>query len=296
MTLPRQFLPNTTYFITRRTTQLEFWLKPTKKNTQIFLYCIAVAAQKTGVRLHAACVLSNHWHAVVSDPDVKIAQFYAWMHKYVAKAINCSRGRRENLWSSDKTSVIPLESPKDIQSKIVYCLANPVNAHLTAKASHWKGVWFYKQSHSQTVRRPDEYFQSDGTMPDTAKLQIYLPVSHENMCIEAYEELITELLSTREQDIADEMKTKRQTFMGIDAVLKQSYTDRPQSTEERRSMNPKFFSTEKKQRIEAIRRYKHFVSQYWDALKQWKDGHREAIFPAGTYSMRIHASVTVSSG
>ncbi|MBN2526139.1 MAG: transposase [Deltaproteobacteria bacterium] len=262
MTLPRQFLPNTTYFITRRTTQREFWLKPTKKNTQIFLYCIAIAAQKTGVRLNAACVMSNHWHAVISDPEERIAQFYAWVHKYVAKAMNCSRGRWENLWSSEKTSVIPLESAEDIQSKIVYCLINPVNAHLTAKASRWQGVWLCKQSHSRTVKRPDKYFQRDGTMPETAELRIHVPMSRENMRVAAYEKLIEEQLSAQENEIAEAMRKSRQTFMGMGAVLKQSYTARPQSTEERRGMNPRFFSLEKKLRINAIRRYKFFVSQY----------------------------------
>ncbi|MBN2527592.1 MAG: hypothetical protein JXR76_14455 [Deltaproteobacteria bacterium] len=132
-------------------------------------------------------------------------------------------------------------------------------------------------------------------MPKTVELQIHVPVSLENMGVVAYEKLIEEQLSTQEDEIAQAMRKKRQTFMGMGAVLQQSYTARPQSTEERRSMNPKFFSLEKKLRINAIRRYKFFVSQYWDALKRWKEGKRDAMFPAGTYAMRIHSGVSVSS-
>jgi hypothetical protein len=38
----------------------------------IFLYCCAVAAENTGVLLHAVSVLSNHYHAVVTDVAGKV--------------------------------------------------------------------------------------------------------------------------------------------------------------------------------------------------------------------------------
>lgn len=37
--------------------------------------------------------MSNHWQVVVTDPDRRVAEFYAWVHKYVAKAVNASYGR-----------------------------------------------------------------------------------------------------------------------------------------------------------------------------------------------------------
>jgi REP element-mobilizing transposase RayT len=82
ITLPRQIIPGSTYFVTRRCTQRCFLLKPKALTNQIFLYCIAVAAQETGIIIHAACVMSNHWHAIVTDPDGRIADFYGWVHKY----------------------------------------------------------------------------------------------------------------------------------------------------------------------------------------------------------------------
>ena len=296
MTKPRQFLPNSTYFITRRATQREFWLKPTPQTTQIFLYCIAVAAQKTGIRVHAACVMSNHWHAIVSDPHTSIAEFYAWVHKYVAKAINCSRGRWENLWSSEKTDAIRLESPEDVLDKTVYTLCNPVSAGLIARAGTWKGVWLYRQSHSQIVKRPSVYFKEDGTMPQTVELTIHQAPGHENMSIDAYEKRIAEEIVQEESNIADEMTAANRRFLGMNAVLRQSHGGRPASFEIRRGMNPRFASRDKELRISAIKRYEQFVSQYWQALKAWRQGNREVQFPAGTYAMRIRASVNVSPG
>jgi putative transposase len=296
MTLPRQFLPNTTYFITRRTTQREFWLKPTALTKQIFLYCIAVAAQKTGVKIHCATVLSNHYHAIVSDPHMKIAEFYGWVHEYVAKAINCSRGRWENMWSTEKTSAIPLVTPEDVLDKTAYVLCNPVSAHLIARAKNWKGVWLYRQSHCQTVSRPKVYFSNDGTMPEKVQLEICRPESHQNMTRDAYEKMVAEEVERREQDIALEMQKSGMSFMGMDAVLLQSYSDKPRSTEQKRVMNPRFAGIDKEVRKNVIKRYKQFLAYYREALSEWKNGNRDVVFPPGTYALRILSNVNVAPG
>ena len=260
------------------------------------MYCLAVAAEKTGVRIHCVTVMSNHYHACITDPQMKVAEFYGWLHKYVAKAINCSLGRKENLWSTDKTSVIPLESPEDVLDKTTYTLCNPVSAHLVAKAKNWKGVWLYRQSHSQTIRRPDVYFQSDGEMPDVAELKIYRPPSHENMRPHIYEKLVVAEIAHREHTIAREMQEARQSFMGMDAVLKQSYKDKPKSAESHRTVNPKFASVNKWLRINAIKRYKQFVSDYMLSRDAFKKGNRDVYFPFGTYALRVHLGVNVAPG
>ena len=134
MTLPRQFLKGKTYFVTRRCTHRKFFLKPTKRTTQIFLYCLAVAAKRTGVKIHTVIVMSNHYHVIFTDQETKAPEFYGWVHKYVAKAINASLGRWENMWSSEKPSVVTLPDESDVLDKIVYVLSNPVKARLVAKS------------------------------------------------------------------------------------------------------------------------------------------------------------------
>ncbi|MBN2527415.1 MAG: hypothetical protein JXR76_13555, partial [Deltaproteobacteria bacterium] len=47
---------------------------------------------------------------------------------------------------------------------------------------------------------------------------------------------------------------------------------------------------------DAIKRYKEFVSSNWEALKEWKKGNRDILFPAGTYAIRILSGVNVSPG
>ena len=67
MTAPRQILPGTTYLVTRRCFQRQLLLKPSASTSAIFSYVLALAAARYGVQVHAYCVLSNHFHLVVTD-------------------------------------------------------------------------------------------------------------------------------------------------------------------------------------------------------------------------------------
>ena len=64
-----------------------FLLKPSALNTRIFTYCPAVAAKKTGIIVHAVVVLSNHNHAVITDPEGRLPEFMAHLHKLVARCV-----------------------------------------------------------------------------------------------------------------------------------------------------------------------------------------------------------------
>jgi hypothetical protein len=149
-------------------------------------------------------------------------------------AVNASRGRWENLWSSEKTSVIPLGSTNDVLGKMVYTLANPVQAQLVPKGSNWPGVWLFRSCHSQTVRRPDVYFRKDGDMPDQINLTIAPPPHLSYHSQEAYEGLVEEKLFRREQKIAAKMAAKGREFFGVRAIMKQHPTASPKNREPRR--------------------------------------------------------------
>ena len=226
-------MKNSTYFITRRCTQRLFLLKPTKLTSNIFLYCLAVAAKKFGIIIHAVCVISNHYHAIVSDPDARIAEFYCWLHKYVAKAVNASLGRFENMWSSEKTNVISLDNPGDVLEKTVYTLSNPVEARLVARGEKWPGVWLYKRSHSRTVKRPEVYFREEGEMPERVELCIERPPQFQEMSEEEYEDLVSGELAEREREIRCEMEARGQSFLGVRGVLNQHHYSSPLSRAKR---------------------------------------------------------------
>ena len=66
MSSPRPIIPGATYMVTRRTTQRLFLLAPSPWLEQLFLYCLAVATEHTGVVVHALTVMSNHYHLIAT--------------------------------------------------------------------------------------------------------------------------------------------------------------------------------------------------------------------------------------
>ena len=103
MTAPRQVLPGSIYMVTRRCAQGQFLLSPSALVNQVFLYCLAYAAQFSGVQVVAFVCLSNHWHAIVTDVEGRLSDFMAQLNRLVGKCINTSLGRFESLLSSPRT-------------------------------------------------------------------------------------------------------------------------------------------------------------------------------------------------
>ena len=131
MTAPRQVLPGTTYLVTRRCSERRLFLRPSALTNGIFLYVLAVAARRHRVLVHAFCVLSNHYHLLVTDPDARLPAFMQYLDSLVARATNASLGRWEGFWSSAASySAVSHDSTDDIVRKAAYVIANPVSAGL----------------------------------------------------------------------------------------------------------------------------------------------------------------------
>ena len=288
---PRQILPGTTYLVSRRCTQRQFLLRPCGTTTDVFAYCLAVAAARCGILVHAACVMSNHWHAVVTDPEARLPEFLAYLHKYVAKAVNASLGRWENLWASEPPSAVRLLGPEDVLDKTRYLICNPVAAGLVKHAKRWPGLLCYLPRHSSTIVRPQVFFREDGPMPKTAQLRLTLAPALKRLGAAEVERQLTTLVRGSEDQVAQERAESQQTFLGEQAVLAQTPTDSPLTREPRRQLSPQVAGHSKWHRIEALQRLKAFVAAYRAAWVRWRTGMRSVVFPAGTYALRVHAGV-----
>ncbi len=282
MTAPRQVLPGATYLVTRRTARREFLLRPCRLTNEVFLYLLAGAAQRYGVLVHAYCVLSNHYHLVVTDPDARLPIFLQYLDGLVAKAINASLGRWEDFWAPPSFSAVALESPADVVAKAAYTLANPVAAGLVRAGRQWPGLWSSPEAigaGAVKVRRPKHYFSPTGSMPKSVDFELTAPGF---ASAEEFRAELTEALAERERE-AVRGKTG---FLGILKVLSQRPTAQPKTREPRRGLSPRVAARDKWKRIEALKRLASFVSDYREALRAWRAG-REVPFPAGTYLMRV---------
>jgi putative transposase len=105
MTAPRQVLPGTTYLVTRRCSQRQFLLRPSKRTNQIFGYLLAIAATRFRIEVHAFCVMSNHVHLVVTDTDARLPAFSQFLDSLVARTMNALLARWEHFWGPSSYSV-----------------------------------------------------------------------------------------------------------------------------------------------------------------------------------------------
>jgi putative transposase len=292
MTLPRQILPDRTHFVTRRTTQRQFLLRPSRVTNENVQYCLALVAERTGVIVHAVCVMSNHWHGVVTDPEARLPEFTEYFHRLLAKVQNASLGRWENLWSTDKTSVVLLTSEQDVLEKMAYTLANPTTAGLVKSPEEWPGVILGRFGEERLAPMPDAFFDEDGDLPDECELRIVRPrifasLSDAELCARLRDEVAARVRVAR-----DNMASSGRSFVGRDAVLRESVEASPRTEAPRRNLNPRVSGSSSVERIAAIRKLYEFLCAYRSAWNVWRKGNRDATFPAGTYALRIHAGVT----
>ena len=140
MSIPRQVLPGNTYLLTRRCFQRQLLLRPDRQVNRIFRFCLAYAARRFEIRLHAFCMLSNHYHLVATDTRGNLPEFMHWLNEYVAKCVNAKLGRWESFWSPGSYSAVRLGDTKDVLAKMLYVHLNPVDAGLVRRAKTWPGA------------------------------------------------------------------------------------------------------------------------------------------------------------
>lgn len=291
MTAPRQVLPGTTYLVTRRCSERRLFLRPSERTNAIFLYVLAVAAQKYGIDVHAFCVLSNHYHLVITDPRARLPAFVQYLDSLVARAINASLGRWEGLWSSEASySAVSNAAPEDVVRKVAYTLANPVAAGLVRTGAEWPGLWTAPEqlgSGRLTVKRPNFFFNPKGRMPKEVELPLATPPGF------ASAEAFREALTASFLELEDELRRDRSRagFLGRDAVLNQKASARPRPGEPRRTLAPRVAARDKWKRIEALARLKEFLSAYRAALAGRRAGLPGVVFPLGTYQLRVEHGV-----
>ena len=260
----------------------------------IFLYCCAVAADKTGVLLHGISVLSNHYHAVVTDVMGNIPEFMAHLNKLVSKCVNASIDRWENVFSIEQPSLVKTEQDQDVLDKMVYTLANPVSSFLVSHGHEWPGVLTKPTdllAGEIEVPRPAVFFRDNGPMPAVAKLKLTRPDIFAELSDGEFVALLQHKVDEREAEIRQYAKKNGIRFLGVRLVLRQRHTDTPTSREPRRNLKPRVAAKNKWRRIEALQRLKEFVADYRAAWLDWKRGVRDVLFPAGTYAMVRNAGV-----
>ncbi len=266
-------------------------MRPSTLTNQIVGYCLAAAAERTGVVLHTVCVMSNHWHAVVSDPEARLPEFLERAHRLIAKCQNAALGRWENLWSSEKTSVVFLAAEQDVLDKMAYVIANPTAAGLVRSPDDWPGIITRRLGEQQTIEMPDHFFDEGNTEIDVddVVLEFVRPGIFERLSDEELNSKLFDAVAERVRKARAAMRSAGRSFLGVVGVLRQAFTAAPATEEVRRKLNPRVAAANPLIRAAALRALQQFIAQYRDAWAAWRAGEANVLFPLGTYALRVHA-------
>jgi len=284
MTAPRQVLPGTTYLVTRRCAQRQFLLRPSRTTNDVFLFLLAVAARRYGIHIHAFCVLSNHFHMVVTDLHARLPAFHQFLDGLAARALNASLGRWEHFWAPNSYSAVTLASPRDILDKTAYVLANPVAAGLVRFGRLWPGLWSAPEwigGLPLRIPRPGHFFAEDGALPDVETLPLIPPPGFASA--DDFRDRLRAAVEEQEAKAARKVRG----FLGVARVLAQKATGRPRPDEPRRTLNPRVATMDKWKRVEMLGQLVEFLDAYRGAWVARQAGRLGVNFPAGTYLLRI---------
>lgn len=293
MTRPRAVYPGSNLFVTRSVTQRQFLLRPDEETNNAFVYCMAVAAARTGVQIILPQMMSNHYHSQNHDPEGRDPEYREYFHKLLAKCQNALRGRWENMWATEETCIVNVLDRQALMDTLVYIATNPVKDGLVERVRHWPGPKFVEAlltGKPLRAHRPKHFFRADGDMPETVELTLGLPAHIEDPA-GFLAELRERIHAVEEAHIRARMQTGRRV-LGRRGVLRQSWRDSPTSHEPRRGLRPRVKARSKWARIAGTQRDKVFEAAHRDARGRWKAG-LPAVFPAGTYWLRRFAGVAV---
>jgi putative transposase len=227
-------------------------------------------------------VMSNHYHLVVTDPHGNISDFEQYLNSLLARSINHLRGRSGSVWDPEPYNGVELLDEEAVVERLAYVHANPVIARLVSRARHWEGAtslgWAYGSP--RVIERPNVFFSQ--SMPEQATLELVRPAVFMHLGDETLERSIGERVRH-----AEEVSAEIGPAMGMRRVVLQHWNDSPPKREHRARIRPRVAAACSQTRAMALRVYRSWLDHYADALRRFRGGDRNTVFPAGTYWMYV---------
>ncbi len=268
---------------------------------QIFWYCLAVAANKHGIVVHAALLMSTHIHLVYTDVRGVQPDFKRDFHRTFAQGMKALLGWPEEVFNKYLGGEHEPLTADAVADDIAYLIANPPSAFAVRYAKDWPGAKTLPRDIGRRVikaARPDGYFDADNPdWPAKATVRLEMP---ECLTTKYGEDGARADLAKRVRDYEraafDEAKQEGIVFKGVRRCMRVSRTARARSWELFGKLNPRFkASGDLSAARAAIEDNRHFDEDYDVALARWTAGDRRVVFPHGTWWMRVHHGVRVAA-
>jgi len=281
--------------ITRRTIRRHYLFTPDEARLveQLFLYALGEAARQNKIIIHCYCLMSTHFHIVITDVEGCFPEFMRMLDRWFACSLKVLRGWPGGVMDEGEYDAVELLNDEAIIKAIAYVIANPTAAGAVRYHQDWPGATTRVGDigrRTKTVDLPPYWYcPSNPKWAKKTEVSELMPVSLQvNYGEELANERIAQQVRGYERKTWDEAKRKGWPFMGAAKVMRQVHTKRASSWEEFGSLSPRFSaagSLEDAQR--AVARNRKRDQDYDAAWAEWVAGNRKVVFPFGTWGMRV---------
>ncbi len=268
--------------------------------------------------------MSNHFHVVLTPRNADLPEFTQKLHSLLSRALNALRGTRgSNI--EDGYNIVVETDEETILRHCAYVLANPVAAHLVGRATAWRGPSSAKLEYGKEViverprsglwrpaERPSKHargrrkrswepkrrsYRGRWSSPERVSFKLVRPpVAQGTLTDTELRAEVRRRVALREASASAERAKSGRKVLSMRGVLRQSWWETPETTQELFGAAPRVASSSRWARREALQRSREFIRAYRAALRRWLSGEREVEFPAGTWLMRRRFGVRCSSG
>ena len=245
---------------------------------------MAKAIQRFDVKLYGLCVMSNHYHLLLSSKDAaSLAQFMQYLNSNIAREIGREHNWREKFWSRRYRATAVLDDAAVLE-RMKYILSNSVKEGLVKHPRYYPGVHCYRHLaegrplHGVWVNRTSMHTESGLTEADASEsltLRLSRLPSYEDMSVIAYRDLIKGLTNDMLSEIDRPTKV-----LGQKRILNQDPLSSPRQSN--KTLAPLCHTTCSTLCAEFRQAFKDCVSAYKEAYTQLSRGHFKDVFPEGS--------------
>ena len=293
-TPPRNIQPGALVEVSRRTIAGFFLLTAHKLVLQTFLYLLAIYTTRFGIKLVGAVMMLNHFHLLMIDEEGNTPSFMQIFDSMLAKFLNRFHKREGTVWCANGYTPLTPVSPQAQLDRFRYLLNNPLAANLIERLKDYPFVCVHEGDilEDLVIERP-WFFGKRSRLPKTATLKYHKLPAYEHLDDDAYVAFVTGEIKQAEDRHIAERKRKGVRVMGRKRLQQIVWTQRPKKDRAWFQLRPQIAERDPELRVAAIWALQRFRSRYREALAAWHAGDKDAVFPYGTWKMRLQFGVKV---
>ena len=276
--------------ITTRTLHGRYLLRPSRKLTAVLLGILGRALARHGVVLHAFFFASNHYHLIVTIPNVdELARFMNYLNCNVAREAGRLYGWKEKFWGRRYRSIEILDDAAQVE-RLDYVLSQGCKEGLIADPREWpgatcvsallgdskaSGTWYDRTAEWFARRRGEDF--AENAYAEVVEFELEPLPCWSDLDARERRRRVLAMVEDIVGRAHDANCAKGRSPLGVSGILAQHPHDHPESFE--KSPAPKCHTTDRERWIRFVQEARAFREAYSVAARRWLDGFRDVVFP-----------------